>query len=335
MKKKAVLLLLMTAVIFSVASCMGTSENTNPENNTEIASEDISEQESITEENEEEGLTFEDLSKYSYYFSSGAGGWGEEFVIERDGYFKGSFHDSDMGDTGEGYPNGTVYSSSYTGYFTDLKQIDEYSYEMKLKEISYEDVSGEEELIRDVRYIYTDSYCLGGNDTFKIYLPGTPLSTFSEDVQMWIMYANNNDTELTIPIIVDEKNQYGICTTERLSALEDATMNYEHYKESYDYYCELATEANTTLDMKMNAQIRYEIADECLNYLWHLVRYNVEEDEFDKILEEQRTWIKDKEAQAQAEMDEWQGGSFAPVAYADTLAELTMERCEVLLEYLK
>ena len=108
MKKKAALLLLMTAVIFSVASCMGTSENTNSENNTEIASEDISEQESITEENAEEGLTFEDLSKYSYYFSSGAGGWGEEFVIERDGYFKGSFHDSDMGDTGEGYPNGTV-----------------------------------------------------------------------------------------------------------------------------------------------------------------------------------------------------------------------------------
>ena len=70
------------------------------------------EAEEITETESAE-LTFADLSKYQFEFCSGAGGWSEEFTIEKDGYFTGKYHDSDMGSTGEGYDNGTLYCCTY------------------------------------------------------------------------------------------------------------------------------------------------------------------------------------------------------------------------------
>ena len=160
----------------------------------------------------------------SYYFSSGVGGWGEEFIIERDGFFKGKFYDSDMGDSGEEYPDGTHYNSNYSGYFENLKKIDEYSYEMTMREINYKEVPGTEEILDGTRYIYTDAYCLGDNDTFKVYLPGAPLNILSEDVLSWIQYSNKSDTVLTMLIIVDEENGYGICSYERLSAVDEAII---------------------------------------------------------------------------------------------------------------
>lgn len=320
-----------------------TETDTNTENNEELEDCIESEKENETEENIEveanyeiiNNLTFEVLSQYSYYFSSGAGGWGEEFNIERDGYFKGKYYDSDMGSNADAYPYGTFYSSNYSGYFDNLKKIDEYSYEMTMREIHYKDVPGTEEIKDGTRYIYTDAYCLGGTDTFKVYLPGTPLDILSEDILIWIGSYNKSETELTQLIIVDEENDYGICSFERLSALDDATMHYNTYKESYDYYTELAAETTSTAEMVDNAKRRYELADDCLNYLWDIIRYNVDEEEFDEILNEQREWIAEKEAQAQADFDEWGGGSGAPVSYYDTLADMTMERCGELLEYIE
>ena len=91
----------------------------------------------------------------------------------------------------------------------------------------------------------------------------------------------------------------------------------------------------TTLEQKEYSGRLYELSDECLNYLWNLIRYNVDEERYQEILTEQRAWIKEKEEVAEAAMAEWEGGSFAPVAYNDMLASKTIERCEVLAEYLQ
>lgn len=55
---------------------------------------------------------------HRYGFSSGAGAWGTYFYLEKDGTFTGRFHDSEMGETGDGYPNGTVYISEFSGKFS-------------------------------------------------------------------------------------------------------------------------------------------------------------------------------------------------------------------------
>jgi len=279
-------------------------------------------------------LTFADLSKLQFEFYSGTGGWWEGFTIEKDGYFTGKFHDSNMGDTGEGYSEGSRYSSVYSGHFTDLKKIDEYTYQMRLADISYKETIDREEIVDNIRYIYTTSYCLGGNDTFTIYLPGTPLEEFSEDVRFWFSVMNPSDTELTKVAIVDEKNEYGICSYERMAPLEDAQTTYKSYKESYDYYSSLIPDAASNMEWLEYTGTMYELADDCLNYIWNLVRYNVTEEEYKVILVEQREWIAEKEAQAEEYAAEF-GGSFALVAYNDTAAEMTIERCEELIEYLK
>ena len=88
---------------------------------------------------------------------------------------------------------------------------------MKLADITYKETPDTTEISDSIRYIYTDSYCLGGTDTFTIYLPGTPVSELSGDVWMWLRMANQSETELTMIAIVDETNGYGIYSYDRLN----------------------------------------------------------------------------------------------------------------------
>ena len=312
-----------------------TGEDSPIKNAENVEEKTDSKTESMSTEKQEELLSFADLSTIRFEFSSGAGGWWEEFTIEKDGYFTGHYHDSDMGDTGEDYENGTVYSSSYRGHFTDLTKINDYTYTMKLSDITYKEPADTTDIIEGVRYIYTTSYCLEGADTFYVYLPGTPLSEFSEEVVSWLQFANESETELTMMAIVNKQEEYGVYSYERMKPLEDAQTTYANYKESYDYYGEKLSQATTTREMVEYTGRMYELSDECLNYIWNLIRYNVDETEYQEILTKQREWISFKEAQADAIFANSQGGSMGPVDVNATLATLTMKRCEELIEYLK
>lgn len=112
-------------------------------------------------------------------------------------------------------------------------------------------------------------------------------------------------------------------------------MTLATYQESFDYYNQLISEASTTMEWVEYTGRLYELSDECLNYLWNLIRYNVDEEKYQEILAEQRAWIKEKEDAATDAANEWEGGSFAPVAYNDMLATMTIERCGELVEYLE
>lgn len=348
MKNKLLLIILTILLAATIVGCASemtaqTEEYSTEKENTTEGKENSEEQENAMTETEVTDskvtdtvdLTFADLAERRFEFASGAGAWSEIFTIEKDGYFAGSFHDSDMGDTGEGYDYGTVYSSSYSGHFADLTKMNDHTYTMKLADISYKETIDAVEISDNRRYIYTDSYCLGGTDTFTIYLPGTPLDELSEDVRIWLSMVNQSETELTMMAIVDETNGYGIYSHDRQEPLEDARMTFNSYKISYDYYGEKLSAAGTTAEMVEYTATMYELSDECLNYIWNLVRYNVDENEFDIILAEQRAWISEKKAKAKEISSEYTGGSFATVSYNDTLATLTMERCEELIEYLK
>ena len=66
-------------------------------------------------QSEEEALSYSRLGRFSFSFSSGVGAWGTDLEVYADGSFKEVYHDSDMGVTGEGYPNGTVYLCGFSG----------------------------------------------------------------------------------------------------------------------------------------------------------------------------------------------------------------------------
>ena len=132
-------------------------------------------------------LSYADLAGYEFDFSSGRGGWGTFLHVEADGSFSGAFHDVDMGVTDpDKYPEGTVDWSAFEGKFTDLVKIDDRTYSLKIKEISYENEPGTEEIKDGWRYCYETAYGLDDAEELRLYLPGTPLDELSEEVRSWL-----------------------------------------------------------------------------------------------------------------------------------------------------
>ena len=89
-------------------------------------------------------------------FTSGAGAWDSTLILSEDGSFVGNYHDADAGDSGDGYPNGTLYYCDFYGKFTQPEKINDYTYEMQLENIATKETEGDTEIKGGVKYIYTD-----------------------------------------------------------------------------------------------------------------------------------------------------------------------------------
>lgn len=134
-----------------------------------------------------EDFSFADLAGYEFDFSSGVGGWGTFLRVEADGSFSGAYQDADMGVSDpDKYPEGTMDWSSFDGKFTDLVKIDDRTYSLKIKEISYENEPGTEEIKDGWRYCYETAYGLDDAEELRLYLPGTPLNELSDEVRSWL-----------------------------------------------------------------------------------------------------------------------------------------------------
>ena len=129
---------------------------------------------------------FNQLNGKSFDFASGAGGWWTSLTFGPDGTFTGSFHDSNMGDTGDGYPNGTMYVCNFSGSFSDAAQVDGFTWAIRLSEVSLERTPGETEIIDGVLHIYADPYGLDNGELFYIYLPGRPTADLPEQYMLWV-----------------------------------------------------------------------------------------------------------------------------------------------------
>lgn len=128
-----------------------------------------------------------------FMFASGTGGWSTVITVNRDGSFYGDFRDSEMGDRGEGYSQGTVYQCAFSGRFDNVEQLDEYSYKMTLVEFFMEQIPGEEWFEDDFRFVASDPYgltAMGGEiaTEYILYLPNTPKTHVSEDFLIWWPY---------------------------------------------------------------------------------------------------------------------------------------------------
>ena len=120
-----------------------------------------------------------------FLFTSGAGAWSTQLSLNRDGSFTGVFHDSEMGDRAEEYPNGSVYICNFSGVFTDIRQVSEYAYAMTLTDIQTEYQEGEEWIEDEIRYIASGPYGLEESTEFVLYLPDAPLDQMSEVFLFW------------------------------------------------------------------------------------------------------------------------------------------------------
>ena len=133
-----------------------------------------------------------------FYFLSGAGGWSTDLKLNQNGTFIGEYHDSEMGENGMDYPNGTVYVCSFTGKFEHFEKLNEHSYKMILTEIETDHAVGEEWIENDIRFVASEPYGLHGGDReatdFILYLPDTPIEQVSEEFLSWWPYRYDQET---------------------------------------------------------------------------------------------------------------------------------------------
>ena len=161
----------------------------------------------------------DELEGMEFTFSSGAGGWSTDLVFGEDGSFTGNYHDSEMGEIGEGYPNGTVYVSSFSGRISPVEQVDENCWKVQVDQLKEDEAS--ETIEDDIRYVPADPYGISEGDEMLLYSPGTPVSVLSEDMQFWahVNTQENPQTKLQDWFLMSEKNDSGFVGYEAVSMI--------------------------------------------------------------------------------------------------------------------
>lgn len=325
--------------------------NMNEENDTQ---EEKDEQET-EEEVVEEGFSFSQLSNVSFWFSSGAGGWGTELSIKEDGTFEGIYSDSDMGDTGEGYPYGTRYLCKFSGEFTKPEKVNDYTYSMKIENMVYEDKPNTEEILDDgVKYCYSEPYGLTDGNEFLIYLPESPLDELPEEYLSWInhyMYGETEKTTLPFYGIYNVNAQCGFgsdgTVTEEMEEETIVSSKSDNLSEEMTKELAKVEEEAASIEMEMqevsvtqvelnDASMRlYETWDKELNSIWSRLKEQMPEDEFETLLTAQRLWISYKEEEVKRAGLGCEGGSMQPMLEYGRAAELTKVRVYELAVMLK
>ena len=222
--KKTVVFVMTAMLALSLIAC-GKKETPATESQTEIQVETVqtteetqpvqteTEAPASESETENEGAdsVFAEIDGLKFCFYSGAGAWSTILDIAADGSFAGVFHDSEMGETGDKYPNGSQYICTFEGRFSETEKLDEYSYKLKLEDISYEKRPGVIWIEDGVRMIASEAYGLMPEepgtiptpDEYMLCLPGTPTADLPDGLISGLcMEMGLTDTPETLPCYV-------------------------------------------------------------------------------------------------------------------------------------
>lgn len=289
----------------------------------------------ISQGEEEGAFSFSDLVGLEFCFASGAGAWSTEMTVHGDGSFSGVYHDTDMGDGGDGYPNGTVYRCDFSGQFTQPVKINEYTYSMQIAEIDYVKEAGTEEIIDGVRYCYSDVYGLDGAKDILVYLPGAPLAELPEEFRSWVGYydlAKMTETELPFYALNNEAQQYGFSSYDLVESLEERISSIEGEAASLE--ASIQNDVLTQMEYNEKTKELYDLWDAALNDVWNVLKQTQDEETMSALTVEEREWIAAKEQAVADAGAEYEGGSIQPMIVNQKAAELTKERVYELLEHL-
>lgn len=181
----AVIMMLITSQLLNDFLYGLCESNAQGETISEIDSVENASISNLPDATEWENLDIFKILPSEFIFSSGAGAWCTELSVNEDGTFTGQFHDSDMGDFSEAYPNGTVYICNFIGKFSEPIPISTYVYSMKLEYLEIDDTIGDETIIDGIRYISSEAYGFDDAGEFLIYLPGCSLDEITEEFLSW------------------------------------------------------------------------------------------------------------------------------------------------------
>ena len=132
-----------------------------------------------------------------FIFSSGAGGWQTTLVISKDGSFSGRYMDSDMGDIGPQYPNGTEYDCVFSGQFQVIAQVSQFEYTLTLVTLTQEGTPDDVSYSDGIRHIIATPYGFDDAQNFSLYRPGRPLADLPEAFIGWLTGPEVLSTDAT------------------------------------------------------------------------------------------------------------------------------------------
>ncbi len=126
--------------------------------------------------------------------------------------------------------------------------------------------------------------------------------------------SSNSDSEVT----ESEKEEY----LKKLNKMEES-----------DRHAEAGT---TMLELEEQESERYKKWDLELNEIYGVLKEQFSKEQMDKLREEQRNWIKQRDEAAKEASLKYKGGSHESLEYVATQATLTRERCYALVaKYMK
>ncbi|MBE7002935.1 MAG: M56 family metallopeptidase [Ruminococcaceae bacterium] len=172
----ALVLVLALSGIACAATFTGAERHTPAEVKTPAAEQIAAPADAASGETAEPAALFSTIAG-EYWFLSGAGGWHSALFLNEDGSFSGEFLDGDANVT---------YYCDFRGRFGDVCQIDDFTYAMRLLELTAMQTEGEELGEQDgVRYVGASPYGMEDTEEFLIYLPGKPVNSLSEEFRSW------------------------------------------------------------------------------------------------------------------------------------------------------
>lgn len=219
MKPKLTVLILALALCLVVAACnFAPPADGNNVNTTVSGTEQTVTTTVTTDSNDEPLIPAEIPYPLDLFYSSGAGAWYSSITLYEDGSFVGEHHDSDMGDVGDGYPNGTRSFCKFSGKFTNIKQIDNYTFSLTLESVTKVQEEGYTYIDEGVRYIV--SYPVGLTEwqdstlvrDYLLYVPETKTSTLPEEFLWWSLHDAEKLETLSEYGLMNTKTQGGFFT---------------------------------------------------------------------------------------------------------------------------
>lgn len=344
MNQKWTALALAGAMVVTVSGCdtaMGKTENTgNPAESSGTTAEVVYSTPDPTEDiggetGEETAFSFRDLSNLEFYYSSGAGGWGTQLVVQEDGSFTGNFQDSDMGNTAPEYPNGTVYLNSFSGKFSEPEAVNAYTYSTTIQLLEYEEPVHTDKISGGIRYDYSEAYGLQNVQTVLIYLPEAPLEELPEEFLSWVGYPDLSKTEATqlgFYALNCQPEENGFISFNLLDSLRSRIASTKEQSEALE--TAIQQDSLTQTEYNEKTQELYELWDAAMNAVWTMLEQTLDNDTMDKLTMEQRQWTIERDNAVEAAGADYEGGTTQAMVQNQTAAEWTKARVDVLLNLL-
>lgn len=158
-----------------------------------------------------------------------------------------------------------------------------------------------------------------------------------EDIHINIVEDNNTTEAVQLPdehlgaaenVHVSEEN--GI----EENKVESIQAEIARVEEKSREHCDIDSSSMGQQQMNQHSVQWYKLWDDELNSLWSRLSDELDEETKEKVLEEQRAWIKRKEGNATAAGVAALGGTLQPLLESETAAEMTRARVYVLAGYL-